>query len=269
MKKDKLQKILEDIGSVSIAVIGDFCLDAYWFIDEAMREISIETNEVTRPVAKQRYSLGGAGNVTSNIAAMGIRDVRAFGVIGTDPFGAEMVRIMRETGIRTDNLIIQESSWATHTYAKPYIDDRELNRIDFGNYNILSEETATKLIGNLRKEIHEVDMIILNQQVPSGIHTDYFRPVLADLILQFPQKTFIVDSRNFNDFYNGAIRKMNDTEAMRLCGIIKKPDDVVPHSEIVSAAKDLFRRFQKPLFITRGSRGSLIIDDKVTVTTKL
>lgn len=261
MKKEKLKKILDDIGSVRIAVIGDFCLDAYWFINEAMSEISIETNEVTRPVATQRYSLGGAGNVTANLAALGIENVSAFGVIGTDPFGAEMKRIMKETGIRTDNLIIQNESWSTHAYAKPYIEDKELNRVDFGNYNILSNETAHRLIDNLEKEIPEFDIIIINQQVPSGIHTDYFRPLLAGTILKFPQKAFVVDSRNFNDFYNGAIRKMNDTEAMRLCGVIKKPDEVVTHSEIVSAARDLFDRYKKPLFITRGSKGSLTIDD--------
>ncbi len=262
MKKEKLQQILHDISSVKIIVIGDFCLDAYWFIDEAMSEISIETNEATRPVAKQRYSLGGAGNVTNNLAALGIKDIRAFGVIGTDPFGAEMVRIMKETGIKTDNLIIQKDSWYTHTYAKPYIEDRELNRVDFGNYNVLSEESAHRLIDNLRQDISEVDIVIINQQVPSGIHTDYFRTGLAELILQFPQKIFIVDSRNYNDFYNGAIRKMNDTEAMRLCGIIKKPDEIVPRSEIISAAGKLFDSYGKPLFITRGSRGSLTIDDK-------
>jgi len=262
MKKESLQKILDDISSARIAVIGDFCLDAYWFIDEAMSEISIETNVATRPVAKQRYSLGGAGNVTNNLAAMGVKDIRAFGVIGTDPFGAEMVRIMKKSGIKTDNLIIQKDAWYTHTYAKPYIDDQELNRVDFGNYNILSQETALRLIDNLKREIPEVDIIIINQQVPSGIHTDYFKPLLAELILKSPLKTFIVDSRNFNDFYNGAIRKMNDTEAMRLCGAIIKPDEVVPHSEIVSAAGKLFERYQKPLFITRGSRGSLTIDDK-------
>ena len=260
MKKEKLEKILDDISSVRIAVIGDFCLDAYWFIDEAMSEISIETNEATRPVAKQRYSPGGAGNVTNNLAAMGIRDIRAFGVIGTDPFGAEMVRIMKETGINTENLMIQEDDWYTHTYAKPYIDDKELNRVDFGNYNILSNETAHRLIANLIKEIPEVDIVIINQQVPSGIHTDYFRPLLAEVILRFPEKTFIADSRNFNDYYNGSIRKMNDTEAMRLCGN-NKPDEVIPHSEIVSAARDLFDRYRKPLFITRGSRGSLTIDE--------
>ena len=166
MKKIQLQKILQDISFVKMAVVGDFCLDAYWFIDETMSEISVETNEATRPVRQQRYSLGGAGNVASNLAAMGIRDVRAFGVIGTDPFGAEMVRIMKETGIQTTNLLIQDEIWHTHTYAKPYIKDKELNRVDFGNYNQLSEKTADLLISNLIREIPGVDIILINQQVP-------------------------------------------------------------------------------------------------------
>ena len=73
MKKEKLQKILDDISSVRIAVIGDFCLDAYWFIDEAMSEISIETNEVTRPVAKQRYSLGGQAMLPITLQRLELR----------------------------------------------------------------------------------------------------------------------------------------------------------------------------------------------------
>lgn len=261
MKKEKLQKILNDIVAVKIAVLGDFCLDAYWFIDEAMSEISVETNQATRPVAQQRYSLGGAGNVTNNLAAMKIKDIRAFGVIGTDPFGAEMVRIMKETGIQPENLLIQEENWYTHAYAKPYINDTELNRVDFGNYNHLSKETADRLIEMLIREIPEVDVVIINQQVPSGIHTDYFKKRLVEVIQQFPEKPFIVDSRNFNDYYTGAIRKMNDTEAARLCGHTKKPDDVVLYSEVVSSAKELYKRYKKPLFITRGSKGSLTIDE--------
>jgi len=260
MKKEQLQKILKDISNIKIAVIGDFCLDAYWFIDEAMSEISVETNQATRPVATQRYSLGGAGNVTNNLAAMGIKDIRAFGVIGTDPFGAEMVRVMKQTGIEPRNLLVQEENWYTHAYAKPYIDDKELNRVDFGNYNRLSQETADRLIANLIQEIPEVDIIIINQQVPSGIHIDYFKKRLVEVIARFPEKTFIVDSRNFNDYYTGTIRKMNDTEAARLCGLDKKPDDIVLYSEIVSSANKLYQRYQKPLFITRGSKGSLTID---------
>jgi rfaE bifunctional protein kinase chain/domain len=262
MKKEQLEKILEDISSVKIVVVGDFCLDSYWFIDEAMSEISVETNQATRPVREQRYSLGGAGNVTSNLAALGVKDIRAFGVIGTDPFGAEMVKIMKRTGINPDNLLIQEDQWSTHTYAKPYIDDTELNRVDFGNYNVLSKDTADRLIANLVREIPEVDVVLINQQVPSGIHIDYFKQELLKVISQFPDKMFIVDSRNFNDFYNGTIRKMNDTEAARLCGLDKAPDDVVLYSEVVACAEELYKRFKKPLFITRGKKGSLTISEK-------
>jgi rfaE bifunctional protein kinase chain/domain len=262
MKKEQLQKILNDISKVKIIVVGDFCLDSYWFIDEAMSEISIETNQVTRPVRTQRYSLGGAGNVTNNLAAMGVKDIRAFGVIGTDPFGAEMIRVMKQTGIKTNNMLIQEELWSTHTYSKPYIDDNELNRIDFGNYNVLSKETADLLIANLIKEIPEVDVVLINQQVPSGIHIPYFKQQLLGVIKKFPEKMFIVDSRNFNDFYNGTIRKMNDTEAARLCGLNKAPDEVVLYSEIVSCADQLYKRFGKPLFITRGKKGSLTISEK-------
>jgi rfaE bifunctional protein kinase chain/domain len=262
MRKEQLKIILEDISSVKIAVIGDFCLDSYWFIDEAMSEISVETNQATRPVREQRYSLGGAGNVAGNLAAMGVKDVRAFGVIGPDPFGAEMVKIMRGNGINPDSLLIQEKQWSTHTYAKPYIADKELNRIDFGNYNLLSKETADDLIANLINEIPEVDVVLINQQVPSGIHTDYFKQKLLAVISQFPNKMFIVDSRNFNDFYHGTIRKMNDTEAACLCGLNKTPDDAVLYSEVAACAEELYKRFKKPLFITCGQKGSLTISEK-------
>src|SRR5450759_1737982 len=134
MKVELLQEILKRISSVKIAVLGDFCLDAYWFIDESKSEISIETGHTTRPVRQQKYSLGGAGNVTNNLASMGVKEIRALGVIGEDPFGPEMVNLMKKAGIDTENILIQKDQWSTHVYIKPCIDDREQTRIDLGNY---------------------------------------------------------------------------------------------------------------------------------------
>jgi len=193
---------------------------------------------------------------------MGVKDVRAFGVLGPDPFGNEMVKVMRENGINPQNLIIQDDRWSTHVYTKPYIADIEQNRIDFGNFNKLSKETADLLIENLRKEIPEVDLIIINQQVLSGIHTKYFRKQIVEVVQSFPEKIFIVDSRNYSDFYDGAYRKMNDTEAAVLCGFKKEVDDVVLYSEVKEAARQLFKKYGKPLFITRSERGSIIVDEK-------
>jgi rfaE bifunctional protein kinase chain/domain len=260
MTKDQLKKLLSEISGIKIAVIGDFCLDAYWFIDQSASEISIETGQETRPVYEQRYSLGGAGNVTSNLAAMGAGEVLAFGVIGTDPFGREMLRIMEKTGINTRNMLIQEDQWHTHTYSKPYIGENELGRIDFGNFNKLSSETAGLLIQRLTETIPLVDLVIVNQQVPSGIHTEYFRKNLVEIIGMFPERIFVADSRNFNNFFTGSVRKMNDTEALRLCGQQKDPGDPISLRELEQPALELFSRYGKPLFITRGAKGSIIVE---------
>jgi rfaE bifunctional protein kinase chain/domain len=260
MDFEKLKKILDNISSVKIAVTGDFCLDAYWFIDDTKSEISIETGQKTHPVSGQSYSLGGAGNVTANLAAIGAGEVHAFGVIGDDLWGGEMKKIMTASGIRSDNLIVQQHGWMTHTYAKPYIGDTELSRVDFGNLNVLSEETGNLLLENLEKSLPDLDLVIINQQVPSGIHTESFRKKLLTVIAKHADKLFITDSRNYNDFFDGSLRKMNDNEALRLCGIKKEPDDIISLAELEPAARDLFNRYGKPLFITRGSRGSMIIE---------
>ena len=262
MDSGTLKRILADVQSVSIAVLGDFCLDAYWFIDDSISEISIETGQRTHPVSEQRYSLGGAGNVTANLAVMGVGKVKAFGVTGSDLWGCEMRNIMKSLGISHENLITQENGWMTHTYAKPYIGDNELSRVDFGNLNVLNENTADSLLNNLENDLENLDLVIINQQVPSGIHTESFRRKLLSVIKGHPNKIFITDSRNYNDFFDGSFRKMNDNEALRLCGAERQSDEVISSAELVPATRQLFAKYGKPVFITRGSRGSLIIDNE-------
>ena len=262
MNPESLKEVLEKIQTTKIGVVGDFCLDAYWFIDESKTEISIETGKPTTPVRRQKYSLGGAGNVASNLTALGVRDVRAFGVIGNDPFGTEMIALLNSNGIDSRNVLTQENDWSTHVYIKPHIGDEEQSRIDFGNFNILSDETAERLIANLRVELHEVDLVIINQQVASGIHTPWFRQKLKEVIRQFSEKIFITDSREFTDEYGGAYRKMNDREAARLCSLHLASGESLSYTELINAAERLYDRYMKPLFITRGDRGSIVTDDK-------
>lgn len=261
MKKELLKKIIDNVQSVKIAIVGDFCVDAYWFIDMSKSELSIETGQMTTPVKQQGYSLGGAGNVANNLTAMGVKDVRAFGVIGSDPYGTEMVKIMNENGVNPQNLITQEENWSTLVYTKPIIDEVEQSRIDFGNFNELTNDSADKLIALLRSEIPEVDVIIINQQVLAGIHTEYFRGKLVQVIKEFPEKIFIADCRNYNEVFDGSYRKMNDIEAAALVGIKNVEEDSMSFSEVKEAAEGLYKRFGKPLFITRGARGSVVIDE--------
>ena len=61
INKEDLKILFRNLIKKSIAVIGDFCLDAYWFIDPEGSENSLETGLSTRAVRKQRYAPGGAG----------------------------------------------------------------------------------------------------------------------------------------------------------------------------------------------------------------
>jgi bifunctional ADP-heptose synthase (sugar kinase/adenylyltransferase) len=157
-----LVKLLADIRGVRIAVIGDFCLDAYWTLDASLSETSIETGLPTRPVRSQRYSLGGAGNVVSNLVAMGVRRVSAFGLVGSDPFGREMLRILQGLGVETRAVLTQEEGWSTPAYIKPVEGESEQGRIDFGNANGMDPSLGRELLAALRAALDSLDLVVVN-----------------------------------------------------------------------------------------------------------
>ncbi len=251
-----LETLLQEIRGVRIAVVGDYCLDAYWELDKALSEISLETGLATRGVRHQRYSLGGAGNVAANLIAMGVGQVEAVGALGEDPFGRELLRLLREGGIGTDGIAIQGTDWATPVYIKPVEDHQEQGRIDLGGANRLDSAAAAALLAALRRKLPALDLVIINQQLPHGIHTEELRAGLRSLISQ-ARIPFIVDGRSFSDFFDGAIRKVNDREALRLCGEPWPHDGPVPRDIAARFARELFERWGRPVFITRGPRGIL------------
>ena len=230
MTRQQLDSLLSDIRQVRIGVLGDFCLDAYWELDPALSEMSIETGLATRAVSRQRYSLGGAGNVVANLTAMGVTRVSAFAVLGADPFGREMVRILQARGVDTAGVLVQEERWETPVYVKPIESDREQNRIDFGNANLLAPRTGEALLASLGAARGRLDLLIVNQQLAHGIHTPEFRAGLAGLLAGAGPgiPPTVVDSRAWSDQYTGAIRKINDREALRLRGEAWDSEEPVP-----------------------------------------
>ena len=256
--------LLNDIRPLRVAVIGDFCLDVYLVLDPAAAEISVETGLPTRPVSEQRYSLGGAGNVAANLAALGCTQVRAFGVIGEDPFGAEITRILRRTGIDTGGVLTQGEAWDTCAYAKVLeagkAGQRESNRIDYGTFNRLRPENADRLAARLAGALADghVDAVITNQQVRQGLHTERLRSRLRDLIRQHPDTPWVTDSRDFADDFTGTVRKLNEAEAVAAAGGALASGDRLRSAP--AAARELFRRWGTPVFVTRGERGCLSCD---------
>jgi rfaE bifunctional protein kinase chain/domain len=259
MNSETLSAILAALPRARVGVLGDFCLDAYWTMDESLAEISVETGLATRPVGGQRYSLGGAGNVVNNLAALGVGSISAFCVLGDDPFGREMLRILTALSVDVRGILTQASGWSTPVYVKPVAGGVEQARIDFGNANEPDAGIGQELLQLLERALPSLDIVIINQQLLHGVHAEPFRRGLAAIVRR-STIPFICDSRDFSDSYDGAIRKLNDREAMRMCGCAWGSDEPVPLPEARRAADTLYARWGTPVFVTRGPRGIMVRD---------
>ena len=88
--------------------------------------------------------------------------------------------------------------------------------MDLGG-NPLTDEESRQLLGLLKRQFGRLKVLIVNEQLRNGIHSEYFRRNFAELIEHSPDcPAIIFDGRNFPDAYPGTILKINASEASNL-----------------------------------------------------
>ena len=260
----RLKTILTQFRDLRLLVIGDFYLDAYWYIDKTRATLSLETPWHTNPVVEQRYSPGAAGTVTNNLNALGVGTVYTLGVIGEDGFGETLLEHLQTNGCRTD-FMIQAPNWVTPTYLKPLhrgYEDIEMEgpRFDIENQIPMTTTVETAVIDALQTCIPLVDGIIISDQVAHenlGVITNRVRKTLCALASASPEKIFFADSRTRIGTYRNVIIKPNRFEAKR--AIV--PDwngNTVDNKEAKECALALAQRTQKTVYVTLGEDGILV-----------
>ncbi|MHC4682260.1 MAG: PfkB family carbohydrate kinase, partial [Planctomycetota bacterium] len=262
MKEERIREILARIKDVKVAVYGDFCIDAYWLLDPRGSEVSLETGLQARAVAGHYYSLGGASNVVANLAALEPAAIQVTGAIGDDIFGRELIRQLGNLGADTTGLVVQAENFDTVTFGKPYLEGSEQPRIDFGFFNRRTEATDEALLAAVEKALQWADVLIVNQQVPGSIPNESFIGRANELFGRFAEKVIVLDSRHYGDKFKNIWRKTNDLEAARLNNVAVHLDDVLSLADVKKYAGTLYQQFHKPVFLTRGSRGILIVDSE-------
>jgi rfaE bifunctional protein kinase chain/domain len=90
--------LLADMRGKRIVVAGDLMLDEWLW--GRVRRISPEAPVPVVEVQSQSYTLGGAGNVASNLAALGAR-VSVVGLVGRDEAGGRVLALFKKLGVDT------------------------------------------------------------------------------------------------------------------------------------------------------------------------
>ena len=268
MDKARFEALTGCYSRLSIAVLGDFCLDRYLEIDPVRQEVSIETGLPVHNVVRVRAQPGGAGTVLNNLAALGIGAIFPIGFTGVDGEGFELrVALQKLPGVRLEHLM-ETPHRRTFTYCKPLLVTAghppvELNRLDSKNWDSTPSAIEQSLIRSLLEVSQKIDALVVLEQVDlpdTGVVTQAVRMALKAVAersgegragLELP---ILADSRRGLRGYPPCIFKMNAAELACLTGAATTE---LTLKEIRAAALQLAATNRRTVFVTLAERGIL------------
>jgi len=261
MNAQRLADITGRYGQLTVALLGDFCLDRYLEIDPGRAETSLETGLPVYNVTRVRAQPGATGTILNNVSALGVGRILPLGFAGDDGEGFELVRALRAVRGACLDSFLQTPLRRTFTYCKPLVLEpgcppRELNRLDSKNWLPTPAEVEDHLIAALEQHAPQIDALIIMDQVDqadTGVVTRRVLDAVGRLAHSRPELWIVADSRRSLRGFPPVCLKMNRNELGVLLGG-KAPVDV---AQTQTAAVELARRHGRHVFVTLAEEGLL------------
>ncbi|MGY3211602.1 D-glycero-beta-D-manno-heptose-7-phosphate kinase [Mucilaginibacter sp. HD30] len=254
MLKDKVLSVRDSKAAPTILVIGDLMVDHYIW-GEATR-LSPEAPVPVVNVKNESTTLGGAGNLTQNLVALGAKVILA-GVIGNDATGNQLKEILLAENVITD-CIITDNSRPTTVKTRVLAGSHQLVRIDREVADQVDILIENDLIEKVSKNIDAADIVVF-----SDYNKGLFSPVLTQRLMQVAnekQKKVIVDPKGLNyDKYKGAYLIKPNRKELAEAAKIEKIKDI---DDLQEAAKVIFAQTQTAyLVVTLSEEGMVILSE--------
>ena len=230
-----------------IVVLGDVMLDE--FIWGRVRRISPEAPVPVVEVDRQTIALGGAGNVVSNLVALGASPT-PIGVLGTDPDAERLRRAFSGLEVSTDRLVA-DSSRPTTVKTRIIAHSQQVVRADRESRVPISSEIEGRVIDNFRGEIESADAIVVSDY-GKGLLT---MELLGHTLTAARKQGLIVcldpKMRSFAHYQPVTVITPNNQEAADASGII-----IEDEYSLAEAGRKLLSSIDtRAVLITRGEEG--------------
>ncbi|MDP2925628.1 MAG: bifunctional heptose 7-phosphate kinase/heptose 1-phosphate adenyltransferase [Nanoarchaeota archaeon] len=238
--KSRLKFLLDNFKGKKILVIGDVMLDS--FVYGNVSRISPEAPIPIVNIEKKIYSIGGTGNLASNVKTLG-GEVFLFGFIGKDTEGELIKKLLEELKIE---YFFDECT--VTTFKERIIGNgQQIVRID-------KEEKYEKSLSDNFKEMllmkaDEAEIIILSDYEKGAITKE-----LVELLDNHKHKIIVGPKPKNKYLYKGVkLIVPNKKEAF----------DMSMSSEVKEALYKLREDLDSNVIITLGSEGMIVYSDKV------
>ncbi len=254
MEITEINQIFERFAQMQVVVIGDSMIDSYLW--GKVERVSPEAPVPVVSVIKRENRLGGAGNVSLNIKALGATP-HLFSVIGNDEKGKKFKKLLAKEGLSSEG-IFEDPDRMTTVKSRIISKGQHIARVDEESSENINSKLEIKIIAAIEKLLDEKKMdVIVFVDYDKGLIT----PTLFDKVNEMAINKKIptaVDpkKRNFNHYKNVTLFKPNFKELTDGIGIPIEKTDFTAIKKVAETLKQ--KQNFKLIFITLSELGVLI-----------
>lgn len=241
-------KVLSCAHEIKVLVVGDIMLDRYFWGDAS--RISPEAPVPIVKVKHKTEALGGAGNVSANLAGLGC-SATVIGLCGTGEAGKRLRALVSKTGTR-DKMIIDPQR-PTITKTRVMAGKQQSLRLDEEYVGPPERAIQQAVLSSLKASLSGCGAVVLSDYGKSMFISESFTNEVIQCCRQAGVPVFVdPKDRDWQKYENADCITPNSNEFQLVTGV--DPDK--NENAFFSAAKSLGHRFKiKQLLVTRGPKG--------------
>lgn len=248
--QNNFEKLLNSSKNKKILVIGDLMLDRY--ILGSVDRISPEAPVPVILIEKETLTPGGAGNVASNITALGSK-AYILGIVGKDDTAKQLIKELKKRDIDT-SCIINTKSRPTTQKIRVVANGQQLIRLDIENTEKIDTKFEKLVIGLMVKKIKDSDALIISDYA-KGFITKNLAGKIISLSKKYKKKVIgDIKPKNSSHFRNIDVITPNEKEALEMS---KK-------NSASEAGKFLQKNLNCNVLITMGAKGLMLFEKNIS-----
>jgi len=250
MKKNKLNKILDNFKGKKIGVIGDLMLDHFIWGD--IKRISPEAPVPVILIERESFIPGGAANTANNIVALG-GEAHLVGVIGSDEPGKRLKTELRKRKIGSAG-IFSDRNRPTTQKTRLIVKNQQMARIDREEARPVDRRQEKKALDYIKSQLKNWDGLVFSDYNKGFITKDLAQKIIS--LTKNQKKPIIADVKPVNAGYfrNVTILNPNQKEATIMTG----------ENKVRKAGKIIQKKLNCSVLIKQGARGMTLFESNKT-----
>jgi D-beta-D-heptose 7-phosphate kinase/D-beta-D-heptose 1-phosphate adenosyltransferase len=239
--------LIRRFSQVRVLVVGDIMLDH--FVWGSVRRISPEAPVPVVQLTREELRAGGAGNVATNIAALGGR-AAACGIVGRDAAGERLGDALRAVKVATDGIVVARAGETTQK-TRIIAHQQQVVRLDRESNGGPDVASARRVREFVLRHRSKFDVLIVSDYGKGAVGPDLLG-ALAEAHARAPFSWVIDPKRaNFAHYRRATLMKPNREEAAEAAGI-----EIRDAASLLEAGARLLERWEAgSVLISRGEEG--------------